>query len=294
MEIRILRYFIAVAREGNISRAAASLYITQPTLSRQIAQLEQELGVSLFYRGAHHLSLTSEGELLLRRANEILSLVDKAKDELGQDNSLFTGHIDITCGEIGAIWLLAELIKAFGERYPKITYSIYTCNADSSKERIDAGLADIALLLEPIDMERYDFLRLPVQEHWGILMRADDPLANKTSIIPSDLKDKSIIVPWRGKIRQELRSWFGSELANIHQSILSNMSTNSSILVYNGLGYSFCIAGGRPFLDNDIITCKPLNPPLTANVVLAWKSHQPNNLAVSKFITFVREYLTQM
>lgn len=291
MEIRILRYFITIAREGNVSRAAAALHITQPTLSRQLTQLEEELGVALFERGKHRLTLTNEGLLLERRAKEILALVDKAETELGQVDKFVTGHIAITCGELGAVWLLAEIIKAFKEKYPQITYSIYTCNADTSKERIDNGLADLALLLEPVDMERYDFLRLPAKEHWGILMRADDVLAQKAAISPIDLIGKNIIAPWRSKVRQELHSWFGEHVANINPPMLSNMSTNASIMVYNGLGYAFCMAGGRPFLDNSKIVCKPLTPPLTTSVALAWKTHQPNSVTVNKFIAFAREYI---
>ena len=294
MEIRVLRYFITIAREGNVSRAADALHITQPTLSRQLMQLEEELGVALFERGRHRLTLTNEGLLLERRANEILALVDKAEAELGQVDEYITGHIAITCGELGAVWRLAELIKAFQAKYPQITYSIYTCNADTSKERLDSGLADLALLLEPVDMERYDFLRLPVKEHWGVLMRADDALAQKAAIAPKDLIGKNIIAPWRSKVRQELRSWFGEYVSNMNPPMLSNMSTNASIMVYNGLGYAFCMAGGRPFLDNGKIICKPLDPPLTASVALAWKSHQPNSVTVSKFISFVREYLSKL
>lgn len=294
MEIRILRYFVTIAREGNISRAAEALHITQPTLSRQLAQLEEELGVQLFYRDKHRLFLTSEGQLLHRRAKEILALVDKAETELGQGDEFVTGHIDITCGEIGAVWLLAELIKAFKEKYPQITYSIYTCNADTSKERLDSGMADLALLLEPVDMDRYDFVRLPIKEHWGVLMRADDVLATKKAIVPTDLIGKNIIAPWRSKVRQELRSWFGEECTNINPPMLSNMSTNASIMVYNGLGYAFCMAGGRPFLDNTKVICKPLEPPLTASVALAWKTHQTNSVTVTKFIAFVRDYIKSL
>ena len=294
MEIRLLRYFIAIASEGNVSRAAEALHITQPTLSRQLAQLEEELGVKLFYRDKHRLNLTNEGSLLHRRAKEILALVDKAETELGQGDEFVTGHIDITCGEIGAVWLLSKLISSFKEKYPQITYSIYTCNADTSKERLDSGMADLALLLEPVDMERYDFVRLPVKENWGVLMRADDALATKQAIVPADLIGKSLIAPWRSKVRQELRSWFGEQLSNINPPMLSNMSTNASIMVYNGLGYAFCMAGGRPFLDERKIVCKPLDPPLTATVALAWKTHQTNSITVNKFITYVREHLKQI
>lgn len=291
MEIRVLRYFVTIAQEGSITGAAELLHITQPTLSRQLAQMEEETGVTLFSRQKHRLRLTNEGRLLFRRAQEILALVDKAELELRQGEETVSGHIDITCGEIGAVWLLSQIISSFKEKYPQVTYGLYTCNADMSKERLDNGLADLALLLEPVDMDRYDFIRLPVKEHWGVLMRADDPLAEKETISPADLAGKNLIVPWRDKVRQELRSWFGECRAQIHPPMISNLSTNASVMVYNGMGYALCMAGGRPFLDESKILCKPLNPPLTATTVLAWKTNQTNSLTVVKFIEHVREYL---
>ena len=291
MEIRVLRYFVTIAQEGSITRAAELLHITQPTLSRQIAQMEEDTGVTLFSRQKHRLSLTNEGRLLYRRAQEILALVDKAEAELRQGEETISGHIDITCGEIGAVWLLSQIISSFKEKYPQVTYGLYTCNADTSKERLDNGLADLALLLEPVDMERYDFIRLPVKEHWGVLMRADDPLAKEDAITPADLAGKQLIIPWRDKIQQELRSWFGAYRPPIHPPMISNLSTNASIMVYNGMGYSLCMAGGRPFLDKSKILCKPLNPPLIATTVLAWKTQQAKSLTVTKFIEYARKYI---
>lgn len=291
MEIRILRYFVTIVQENSITRAADLLHITQPTLSRQIAQMEEDLGISLFNRHHHRLQLTTEGQLLYGRAQEILALVDKTENELSQEDEMLTGHIDITCGEIGAVWLLSELMTSFKEKYPHTTYSLYTGNADNSKERLDNGLADLALLLEPVDIDRYDFIRLPGKEQWGVLMRADDPLAEKEAITPADLIGKDIIIPWRSKVRQELRSWLGPHLNDIHPPLLSNLSTNASIMVYQGMGYSFCMAGGRPFLDSSKILCKPLNPPLTATAVLVWKNHQTKSAAVTKFLEHARAYI---
>ena len=291
MELRLLRYFLAVVREGNITKAADFLHITQPTLSRQIAQLEEELDVVLFSRDTRRLELTNEGILLRRRAEEILALVDKTEQELSLSEEMVSGMVSVTCGEIESVWLLAELFQAFSAKYPNVTYGLYTGNAEYSKERIDSGLADIGLLLEPVDIDRYDFIRLPVVERWGVLMRTDDPLAQKDYVTPADLAGQKVVLPWRQKVRNELISWFGDYFQTVHILINSNMSTNASIMVYNKLGYALCIEGGRPFLDTGQICCKPMQPPLTATTVLAWKKHQPVNIAVKKFIEYAREFL---
>ncbi|CAK7049042.1 LysR family transcriptional regulator [uncultured Phascolarctobacterium sp.] len=291
MELRLLRYFLAVVREGNITKAADFLHITQPTLSRQIAQLEEELDVVLFSRDTRRLELTNEGILLRRRAEEILALVDKTEQELSLSEEMVSGMVSVTCGEIESVWLLAELFQAFSAKYPNVTYGLYTGNAEYSKERIDSGLSDIGLLLEPVDIDKYDFIRLPVVERWGVLMRTDDPLAQKDYVTPADLAGQKVVLPWRQKVRNELISWFGDYFQTVHILINSNMSTNASIMVYNKLGYALCIEGGRPFLDTGQICCKPMQPPLTATTVLAWKKHQPVNIAVKKFIEYAREFL---
>lgn len=291
MELRVLRYFLAVAREGNITRAADFLHITQPTLSRQIAQLEEELDVVLFQRDTRSMELTSEGVLLRRRAEEILSMVDKTAQELAFADDAVRGMVSITCGEIAAVWVLADIIKGFANKYPNVTYGIYTCNADYSKERIDSGLSDIGILLEPVDIDKYDFVRLPVRENWCVLMRADDELAERAVITPQDLAGKSLLLPWREKVQGELASWMGDYFDKDKMRIVSNMSTNGSIMAYAGMGYVLCIEGGRPFLDGSKICSRRLSPPLTATSVLAWKRSQPMTTAVTKFLAYAREYV---
>lgn len=294
MELRVLRYFLAVAREGNITKAADFLHITQPTLSRQIAQMEDELDVELFRRDTRKLELTSEGILLRRRAEEILAMVDKTEQELAFVNNEVRGVVSVTCGEIEAVWVLADIIKSFNDKYPNVTFGIYTCNADYSKERIDSGLSDIGLLLEPVDIDKYDFMRLPVRENWCVLMRADDELAKRETITPKDLAGKRMIIPWREKMHKELASWMGRHFEKDNFTIISNMSTNASIMAYKGMGYTMCIEGGKPFLDNSKICARRLNPPLTATTVLVWKRNQPLNNAVSKFLEYAKEYLSSV
>lgn len=186
MEIRVLRYFLTVVREGSITKASEVLHITQPTLSRQLAQMEEELGVKLFGRGSRKITLTNEGILLCRRAEEILQLVDKTEKELVEQDEQIEGKISIGCGEIAAVQLLSNLFQTFRKKYSRVNFDLFTATADLVKEQMDKGLLDIGLLLEPVDKEKYDFIRLDREENWVVLMRPDDPLAQKESVTAKD------------------------------------------------------------------------------------------------------------
>lgn len=292
MEIRVLRYFLTVVREESITKAAEVLHITQPTLSRQLAQMEEEVGVKLFHRGARRIELTNEGILLRRRAEEILQLVDKTEKELIEQEEQVEGKISIGCGEIAAVQVLPKLIKTFREKYPQVTFDIFTATADLVKEQMDKGLLDIGLLLEPVDMEKYDFIRLDIKEKWGVLMRPDSPLAEKEFVTAKDLSELPLILPRRMNVQNELASWFGDYYDSLNVIFTSDLSTNSAIMVSNGLAYSLVIEGAVPFWDQSKVTYRPLSPSLTATSVLAWKRGQPFSLAASKFIEHMKCFLS--
>lgn len=291
MEIRVLRYFLTVVREGGINRAAEALHITQPTLSRQLSQLEEEVGVKLFHRGARRITLTNEGILLRRRAEEILSLVDRTEQELIEQEELVEGRIVIGCGELAAVQVLSEMIASFHEKYPLVSYDIFTANADLVKEQMEKGLIDIGVLLEPIDMEKFEFIRLTGKERWGVLMRSDDPLAKKEVVGAKDLENLPLILPRRTNVQNELSNWLGDSFQSAKVLFTSNLSTNGAIMVEKGLAYSIIIEGSVPFLDKEKIAYRPLYPELTANSVLAWKKQQPFGLAVKKFIESAKHFL---
>lgn len=197
MEIRVLRYFLTVVREESITKASEVLHITQPTLSRQLAQMEEEIGVKLFDRGTRKIKLTNEGILLRRRAEEILQLVDKTEKELVEQEDQVEGKISIGCGEIASVQLLPELFRNFHQKYPRVTFDIFTATADLVKEQMDKGLLDIGLLLEPVDMEKYDFIRMDIKEKWVVLVPPNDPLAKKEFITAGDLSELPLILPRR-------------------------------------------------------------------------------------------------
>lgn len=293
MEIRLLQYFLAVAREENITRAAESLHLTQPTLSRQLTQLEEELGVELFVREKRRIGLTAQGVLFRRRAQEILDLVEKTEKEVAEKEEVVAGNIAIGCGELEAVQILLDVLTAFKQRYPQITFSLIAGDADQTDMRMEMGLLDIAIFLEPVDLGKYDYIRLGQTENWCIVMKPDDELAQKTAIGPEDLKDKPLIVPLREKANREVRSWLGKCFTEENVVVKSSLSTNATIAVYRGLGYLFCVEGSKPYLDPAFLCMKKLQPKLTATTVLAWKQHQPFSTTVTKFLSFAQEYLAK-
>ena len=288
MEIRVLRYFLAVVREEGINRAAEALHITQPTLSRQLSQLEKEVGVKLFHRGAKKITLTNEGILLRRRAEEILALVDRTEQELIEQDEQVEGRVVIGGGELAAMQELPKIISSFREKYPLVVFDIFTGNADLVKEQMEKGLIDIGVLLEPIDMEKFDFIRLKGKEQWGVLMRPDDPLSGKEVISASDLENASLILPRRTNVQNELTNWLGDSFQESQVLFTSNLSTNGALMVQNSLAYSLVIEGSVPFWDKEKIIFRPLSPPLISNSVLAWKKQQPFSLAATKFIEHIK------
>lgn len=288
MEIRVLRYFLTVAREEGINRAAEVLHITQPTLSRQMAQLEEEVGVTLFHRGARKITLTNEGILLRRRAEEILALVDRTEQELTEQDTLVEGRIVIGSGELTAVQKLPDMIQSFHEKYPRVTYDIFTAGADVVKEQMEKGLVDIGVLLEPIDTSKFDFIRLKEKERWVVVMRPDDALAQKERISANDLKGAPLILPSRMNVQNEVVSWFGDALEKDQILFTSNLSTNGAIMVEKGLAYAVVVEGSLPIADETRIALRPLEPELTANCVFAWKRQQPFSPAAMKFIEHMK------
>lgn len=291
MEIRVLRYFLTVVREESITKAADVLHITQPTLSRQLSQMEDDIGVKLFHRGTRKITLTNEGMLLRRRAEEILQLVDNTEKELVEQEEQIEGKITIGCGELASVQVLSELIAAFSRKHPGVTFDIFTATADLVKEQMDKGLIDIGLLLEPVDIEKYEFIRLAMKERWVVLMRPDDKLAEKESVCAKDLSKLPVILPRRLNVQSELASWFGDYYADLNVLFTSNLNTNGAVMVRNGLAYSVVIEGSVPFWDQTKITYRPLSPELKATCVLAWKRQQPFSLAATVFIEHTKCFL---
>lgn len=294
MEIRVLRYFLTVVREESITKAADVLHITQPTLSRQLAQMEDEMGVKLFDRGTRKIVLTNEGLLLRRRAEEILELVDKTERELTEQEEAVEGTVTIGCGDLEAVQMLPELFRSFHDHYPAVTFDLYTATADHVRDQMERGLIDVGLLLEPINIEKYDFIRLNQKEQWVVVMPADAPLASHDSVSPGDLKDLPLILPRRLSVQSELASWFGDDFEKLNVLFTSNLPSNGSVMVYHKLAYAIVIKGSISLWDQEKVTYRPLKPELSASSVLAWRRRQPFGLAASKFIEHMKRTFTHL
>lgn len=291
MELRVLKYFLAVAREENITKAAESLNITQPTLSRQLMQLEDELDTKLLIRGKNKVSLTDKGMLLKRRAEEIVDLAQKTKEQFLQEDEVIAGEISIGSGEVKAMNFFAKIMKNFYDEHSQIQYNIYTGNADEIKEKIDKGLIDIGILTEPVDISKYDFIRLNEKETWGVLMKKNDPLADKDYITANDLINKPLINTKRTIVQNEIFNWFGENYDKLNIVSTYNLIFNAAIMVKEGLGYAITLDKLVNFNDETNLCFKPLYPKLETGVVVVWKKHQMFSPAVSKFIEKIKSYI---
>lgn len=220
-----------------------------------------------------------------------MSLVDRTQQELTEQDELVEGRVVIGGGELAAMQLLPEIIEGFRVKYPLVTFDIFTGNADMVKEQMEKGLIDIGVLLEPVDIEKFDFIRLQKKERWVVLMRPDDPLAEKESVTAKDLEHMPLILPRRTNVQNELSNWLGNSFQEQQVLFTSNLTTNSALMVQRGLAYSLVIEGSVPFWDKEKIAYRPLSPELTANSVLAWKKQQPFSPATMKFIEYMRCFL---
>ena len=280
MELRVLRYFLAVAREENITKAAALLHLTQPTLSRQLMQLEEELGVRLFHRSRYHIVLTDEGMLLRRRAQELVDLADKTTREFAARETELMGEIAIGAGETRSMTFLSQAIRTFQERYPKVTFRIFSANADDVKERLDMGLLDMGLLTEPVDVGKYAFCRMKEKDRWGVLVRTDSPLAELEAVAPQDLESVPLLVSGRESVQQELASWFGDRWDRLQIAATFNLILNAANMVRCGVGAAL---GFDLNLAFDDLRFLPLSPAMETGTVLVWKKDQALTAVVEAF-----------
>ena len=268
MELRVLKYFLAVAREENITKAAALLHLTQPTLSRQLMQLEEELGVQLFRRSRYHIELTEDGMLLRRRAQELVDLAEKTTREFTLRETELMGEIAIGAGETRSMSFLSRAMVSFRERYPKVTFRIFSATADDVKERLDTGLLDMGLLTEPVDVGRYAFCRMKERDRWGVLVRLDSPLAGLDSVTPDDLEQVPLIISGRERVQRELANWFGDRWERLQIAASFNLILNAANMVRYGVGTALSFDLNFSFDDLRFI---PLSPTMDTGTVLVWK-----------------------
>lgn len=285
MELRVLEYYLMVAREENITKAAELLHITQPTLSRQMIQLEEELGVNLFKRGKYRIFLTDDGLLLKRRAQELLELAEKTKKEFSREEGELTGEISIGSGETRSIRFLGKLAAEFRQCYPLVTFDLYSSTADEIKERIEKGLLDIGLLTEPVEVGRYGFIRIPRKEQWGVMVSKGSLLSGRKSISPEELVGVPLFISKRETVRNELANWFGDCFDRLTILGTYNLLYNAVAMAEAFDGAVLCFNHGM-YHETQIFI--PLEPALETGAVMVWKKNYVFSPAASKFVEYIK------
>lgn len=292
MEIRVLKYFLAITREQSINRAAESLYLSQPSLSRQIQNLEEELGKQLLIRGTkgtRKITLTEEGMILKKRAEEILNLIEKTENEISLSDNIIAGDVYIGAGETDAVRLLAKIAKEIQSNYPDIHYHILSGNAEFVLEQLDKGLIDFGLVFGNVDSKKYNALKLSSKDTWGVLMRKDSELSHKKYITPKDLDDKPLIISHQRNQGGDFSSWLNCNLEKLNIVATYNLLFNASLLVDEGLGYAIVLDKIINTGDNSNLCFRPLEPAVEAELSFIWKKYQVFSKAAEQFLIKLKQ-----
>ena len=291
MELRILRYFLAVVEEQSITGAAEYLGMSQPSLSRQLREFESKLGCTLFERGSRTITLTPEGELLRERAEEIVTLADRAEAEITSMEEPVGGPVYIGAGETDAMRLLARAARAMTSCYPQARFHVYSGNTEDVTSRLDSVLLDFALLFEPYDTTKYAYITLPVRDVWGVMMRRDDPLAARESITVDDLKGLPLIVSQETRFDREFGAWGKMGQNDLRIVGTYNLLNNGALMVSEGLGYALCLDRVVNVTGDTNLTFRPLSPRLEARLNVVWKSDRRFTRVAACFLQALREEL---
>lgn len=291
MELRVLRYFVTVAREENITKAAEKLNITQPTLSRQLHQLEEEFGKILFKRGNHDIKLTEDGYLLRKRAEEILDLVEKAESEMTSQGDEISGDIYIGAGETDAFRLIAKTVMEIQQNHPDIRFHNVSCDSIDVIDKLNKGLVDFGILFEPSNYMDFEHIKFPVSDTWGVLMRKDSDLAENEQITADMLANRPLIVSRQMMNGLDFPKWLGLPKEQIKISATSNLIFNGSLLVDEGIGYAVTLDRLINCTGDSSLVFRPLYPHKSAQMYLVWKKYQIFSKASELFLKiFIEKY----
>lgn len=289
MELRVLQYFLAVTREQSISGAAESLYLSQPTLSRQLKELEEELGKQLMIRGNRRITLTEEGMILRKRAEEIMELVNKAENEISMSDDIIAGDITVGAGETDGIRFLAKAVRSLQEKYPMVHLHIISGDKAAVTEELDHGLIDFGLIFGDVDTSKYEYLKIPYKDKWGVIMRRDSPLAEKEKITAEDLMDKPLIVSRQAFRYNKLRKFFPCPQDKLNIVATYNLLFNGSLMVDEGMGYAISFDKLINVSGDSSLCFRPLEPEIEAEMNIVWKKYQVFTKVADKFIQKLRE-----
>lgn len=289
MELRELKYFLAVAREESISKAAGALFMTQPSLSRQMQNLEKEIGKQLFIRGSKKITLTETGILLRKRAEEMMQLYEKTQVEIATPIEGVSGDIYIGSGESYAIECIAKLAKKFQSENPDVRFHFFSGDSETVAEKLDRGLLDFGIFVEPADVSKYESITLPLKDTWGVYMRKDSPLAQKEYITPEDLYDVPLIRSRQTVNKSLLSDWFQKDVQSLHISAVYNLIYNASLLVKAGMGYAVGLERLINITGDSELTFRQLKPKLETSLAFAWKRYQVFSTAANRFMELVQK-----
>lgn len=288
MELRVLRYFVEAAKEESMTNAAQKLHVTQPTLSKQIKELEEELGQKLFVRGNYRIRLTPEGEILYKRALDILEMVDLTAAEFASMNDFNGGDIHLGCAESDGVTLLANAAKQLQERYKNLHFHLYSGNAETVCERLDKGLLDFAVVVQNVDVSKYAYLDLHVADTWGLIMRKDSPMVSKASIAIEELTELPLIVSRQGPT-DEMPEWLQKNYNRLDIVATYDLIFNASILVKEGLGYALGLDKLVNTGPESTLCFRPIHPVISSPLRLIWRKEQRFSKAASLYLEKVRE-----
>lgn len=289
MDVRSMQYFLAIAREGSFTKAAEVLHMTQPPLSRQMKDLEAELGVALFDRSGKGVTLTEEGLVFRERAQEVVDLVGQVESDMRLGAGGIAGEVRIACGESDAVTLLAEAAKGLQRAHPCISYRLLSGDGDFVQDRLDAGAADFGLLVVPqVDSERYDFLKMPVRDRWGVLVEEGDELAKLTDVTSADLAARPLMLPYRAAMGSDLMAWFGEARADLNAVATYDLAYNASRFAKAGFGCAVVLDGIVDAGAGSGLAFRPLRPALEADLFLVWRRNHRLSRAARAFTEEVR------
>ena len=289
MDLRILRYFLAVAEEGNITRASERLHVSQPALSTQLAALEDELGQKLFERGARGIELTEKGIALKRRADDLVDLAERIEAEIkSKDSGELVGTLSIGAGETPAFRFVARAAKELRRAHPRLNFSVSSGNGEDILAHLREGTLDLGVLVGPGRYEGFDYLTLPYTHHWGLAVEKDSPLAAKKSISAKDARGIPLICSRQGMVKEFLAGWFGCPFGKLDVVATYNLIYNAAVFVEAGLGAAICIDGMIPQEFADRVVFRPFAPALVSDVYLAWRKNSALSPAASTLVSAVR------
>lgn len=288
MDVRVLRYFLVVVQKQNISAAAADLYMSQPALSRQMTQLEQELGVKLFHRGPRKIKLTQAGYYLHERATEITSMVDKTAYNLQTHQKIVSGQLDIGAGESSGMQRIMDVIANILKDYPQVQIHLRSGDAEDIGPQLEAGVLDFGVMMGALDLSQYNQLQLPEVDHWGIILPSDAPLTQQATIAPADLLGHPLIVSQQAQKHARFQRWWRNAGKQINIIGTFNLIYNAALLVKNGGCYALSFDDLISTQPNSGLAFRRLDPPLTEPITVIWKKHQTRSTVAELFLQRLR------